>query len=171
MRQHAAKALHHPVPIPRRAHVRAFEHAVPVQVGTIRVHHVEVRGEPPCPQNNCPGQESVLLAGLLMHCNHASNPAVFDDEIVRRHGGDPVCQTLGQRVLIQRVPQPATTAGRSVPAWHAVTFLLIEAIPLHAACDPPLVEVRIRVFNVKARPLLIRGTLTPRNPVIEGQVR
>src|SRR5215510_14849883 len=106
-----------------------------------------------------------------MNRKHTGDSAVFDDEVVRWHVGDPVCQTLGQRVLIQRVPQPATTAGRSMPAWHAVAFLLIEAIPLHAALDSPLVEVRIRVFNIEARPLLIRCTLTPRNPVIEGQVR
>jgi hypothetical protein len=36
--------------------------------------------------------------------------------------------------------------------------------------DPPLVEVRIRVFDITARPRLIRSTLTPHNPVIEGQV-
>ena len=99
MRQHAAKALHHPVPVSRRTHVRAFEHAVPVQIGTIRVHHVEVRGKPPCPQNDRPGQEGVLFASLLMHCDDASDLAVFDDEVVRRHGGDPVCQTLASAYL------------------------------------------------------------------------
>src|SRR5215510_14520796 len=106
-----------------------------------------------------------------MNRKHTGDSAVFDDEVVRWHVGDPVCQTLGQRVLIQRVPQPATTASRSVPAWHAVAFLLIEAIPLHAALDPPLIEVRIRVFDIKACPRLIRLTLTPRNPVLEGQLR
>ena len=78
----------------------------------------------------------MLLAGLLMHRENASDPAVFDDEVMRWHGGEPVCQTPGQRVLIQRIPQPTTTAGRSVPAWHAVAFLLIEAVPLHAASIP-----------------------------------
>jgi hypothetical protein len=105
-----------------------------------------------------------------MYRDDASNPAIFDDEIVRRHGGDPVCQAFGQRMLIQRIPQPPAPAGRSVPAWHTVAFLLIEAVPLHAACDPPLIELRIRVLDIETRPRLIRGTLTPRNPVIEGQV-
>src|SRR5262249_7329479 len=77
----------------------------------------------------------------------------------------------GQGVLIQRIPQPTTATGRSVPAWHAVAFLLIEAIPLYAAFNPPLVEVGIGVFDIKARPRLIRRALTPRNPVFEGQVR
>src|SRR5205823_13840789 len=54
---------------------------------------------------------------------------------------------------------------------YAVAFLLIEAVPLHAACDPPLVEVRIRVFNIESCPRLIRRALAPRNPVLEGQVR
>src|SRR5215510_7916279 len=74
-------------------------------------------------------------------------------------------------MFIQRVPQPTTAAGRSVPAWHAVAFLLIEAVPLHAALDAPLVKVRIRVFDIEAHPRLICSTLTPRNPVLEGQVR
>src|SRR5262249_7839701 len=77
----------------------------------------------------------------------------------------------GQRMLIQRVPQPTTATGRSVPAWHTVAFLLIEAVPLHAAFDAPLVEVRIRMFDIETCPRLICGTLTPRNPVIESQIR
>src|SRR5512145_2402339 len=105
-----------------------------------------------------------------MHCDHASDPAVFDDEVIGRHGGDPVGQALCPRVFIQRIPQPTTAAGRSVPSWHTIAFLLHEAVPLHAMFDPPLIEVRIRVFDIAARPLLIRSTLTPRNPVIEGQV-
>src|SRR5262249_4291854 len=111
-----------------------------------------------------------LLATLLMYRDDASNPAVFDDEVVRRPGGDPVCQAFGQRVLIQRIPQPTATAGWSVPAWHTVAFLLIEAVPLHAAGDPPLVQIRIRVFDIEARPCLVCRTLTARNPVIKGQV-
>src|SRR5215472_4616161 len=105
-----------------------------------------------------------------MHRHHASNPAIFDDEVVRRHAGDPVGQAVGQGVLIQRIPQPTTATGRSVPAWHAVAFLLIEAIPLHAAFNAPLVQVSVRVFDIEARPRLIRGPLAPRNPVLEGQV-
>lgn len=108
---------------------------------------------------------------MAMYRDYASDPAVIDDEVVRRHAGDPVCQAPGQRVLIQRVPQPTAAAGRSVPAWHAVAFLLREGIPLDAAFDPPLVEVRVRVFDIESRPRLIRVTPTPRNPVIEGQVR
>src|SRR5215831_11935660 len=73
-------------------------------------------------------------------------------------------------MLIQRMPQPTTATGRSVPAWHAVAFLLIEAIPLHAAFNAPLVQVSVRVFDIEARPRLIRGPLAPRNPVLEGQV-
>src|SRR5262249_34975559 len=143
---------------------------VPAQVGTILVYHIKVRGKPPCPQNDRPGQEGVLLTGFLMHRDHTSNTAVFDNEFLHWHGGDPVCKPPGQRVFIQRVPQSAATASRLVPAWHAVAFLLREAVPLHATLAPPLVEVRIRVFNIEARPRLIRSTLTPRNPVIEGQV-
>src|SRR5262249_36309366 len=115
-------------------------------------------------------QEGLLLTGLLMHRDDAHNLAIFDDEIVRCHGRDPVRQALGQGVLIQRVPQPAATAGRPVPAWHAVAFLLREPVPLHAACPAPLVAGRVRVFDKEARPGLIRAPLTPDNPVIEGEV-
>src|SRR5262249_35158935 len=129
------------------------------------------RGETPSPQNDCSGQEGPLNAGLLMYRNHTSNPAAFDNEVVRCHASDPVGQAVCQSVLVQRIPQPTTATGWSVPAWHAVAFLLIEAVPLHAAFDPPLVEVGIRVLDIEARPRLVRGTLTPRSPVLECQVR
>src|SRR5215813_13770630 len=58
-----------------------------------------------------------------------------------------------------------------MPAWHAIAFLLIEAVPLHAAFNRPLVEVGIRVFDIEARPRLVRSSLTPHNPIIESQVR
>src|SRR5262245_28707377 len=106
-----------------------------------------------------------------MHRDHTSDPAVFNDEILHRHGGNPVAQAPGQGVLIQRVPQPTTATGRSMPAWHTVAFLLIEAVPLHAAFDGPLVEVGMRVFDIEARPCLICGPLTPGHPVLEGQIR
>src|SRR5262245_23620221 len=106
-----------------------------------------------------------------MYRNDASNPAVFDDEVVRRNGCNPVCEAFAYRMFVESIPQTTATAGRSLPAYHTITFLLIKTVPLHSSVNHPLVNICIRLFSIESRPRLVCRTLTECNPVIKGQVR